>query len=213
MTDGHQGAQQTLERIRASGVIGIVRARTQAIALEQAIRVISVGLPVLEVSLTTPGGLEVIEQLAHGDHGAVVGAGTVLDAGTARSVISAGGRVIVCPTFNPDVVRVAVRHDVAVVPGCLTPTEMDSAMRLGATAVKIFPAHTWSPAALAGLLQAMPHLPCVPTGGVGPDNAADWIAAGAVALGVGSALTAVDDPGPVVDQLRRSIDDARRSGD
>lgn len=211
MTEKMRSAQQTLEEIRSSGVIGIVRASSRWIALEQATRVIEAGLPVVEVSLTTPGGLEVIEELAHGDHGAVVGAGTVLDADTARSVISAGGQVIVCPTFNPDVVRVAVRHDVAVVPGCLTPTEMDTAMRLGATAVKIFPAHTWSPAALAGLLQAMPHLPCVPTGGVGPDNAADWISAGAVALGVGSALTAVRDPGPVVDQLRRSIADARSS--
>jgi len=209
MTDRQTNAQLTLEKIRGSGVIGIVRASSRWIALEQASRVIAAGLPVVEVSLTTPGGLDVIEELAHGAHGSIVGAGTVLDADTARSVISAGGQVIVCPTFNPDVVEVAVRHDVAVVPGCLTPTEMDTAMRLGATAVKIFPAHTWSPAALAGLLQAMPHLPCVPTGGVNPENAADWIAAGAVALGVGSALTAVDDPGPVVDQLRRSIAQAR----
>jgi|SRR5690348_15380168 len=210
MTD-HKGAQATLDQIRSSGVIGIVRAQTQAVGLEQASRVIAAGLPVVEVSLTTPGGLDVIAELAGGDHGAVVGAGTVLDEYTARSVIAAGGQVIVCPTFNPDVVRVAVRHDVAVVPGCLTPTEMDTAMRLGATAVKIFPAHTWSPAALSGLLQAMPHLPCVPTGGVGPENAADWIAAGAVALGVGSALTAVEDPRPVVDELRRCIDDTRSS--
>ena len=82
-------------------------------------------------------------------------------------------------------------------------------MNLGATATKIFPAHTWTPRALRGLLEAMPDLPCVPTGGVGPDNAAEWIEAGALALGVGSALTAADDPTSVVADLLRTVEAAR----
>jgi 2-dehydro-3-deoxyphosphogluconate aldolase/(4S)-4-hydroxy-2-oxoglutarate aldolase len=202
-------AQQTFVRIRESGVIGIVRTRSADLARDQARRVIAAGLPVVEVSLTTPGALGVIAGLTGEDHGAVVGAGTVLDADAARAVIEAGAQLLVSPVCDPEMIRLAVRHDVAVVPGCLTPTEMTNAMKLGATAVKIFPAHNWSPAALAGVLQALPELPCVPTGGVGPDDAGAWIAAGAVAVGVGSALTSINDPQPVVARLRRAVCEAR----
>ena len=206
-------AQQTLELVRQSGVIGIVRATSRSTALEQAQRVINAGLPVVEVSLTTPGGLGVIETLVRANPDAVIGAGTVLDVTAAEAVVAAGGRIIVTPNFEPDVVRVAVRHGVAVVPGCLTPTEMTAAMRLGATAVKIFPAHLWTPAALTGMLQALPELPCVPTGGVGPDNIGQWLRAGAVAVGIGSALTAAADPAPVVAALRRRVAETRTGRD
>ena len=213
-------ALETLQAIRNSGVIGIVRTTSEEVALFQSERVIRAGLPVVnaptlaaergvEVSLTTPGALRVVERLVRSDSGAIVGVGTVMDKPSAQAAIDAGGQILVCPTFNPEVIDVALAHDVAVVPGCLSPTEMVNAMRLGATAVKIFPAHTWSPEALAGMLQALPDLACVPTGGVNPDNAAAWIAAGAIAVGVGSALTAVDDPAPVVEELALAIAGAR----
>lgn len=203
-------AQETSDLVRASGVIGIVRARDEATGLQQARRVLAAGLPVVEVSLTTPGALATISALVAEHPDAVVGAGTVLDAETVDRVVDLGGRVVVSPSFHPEVVAAAVRRGVAVFPGCLTPTEMLAALALGATGVKIFPAHLWSPAALAGMLQALPHLPCVPTGGIGPDDVGAWIAAGAVAVGVGSALTAVDDPEPVVRGLRTAVDRARR---
>jgi 2-dehydro-3-deoxyphosphogluconate aldolase / (4S)-4-hydroxy-2-oxoglutarate aldolase len=204
-------AQETFEQVRASGVIGIVRTQDEHVALDQARRAIQAGLPVVEVSLTTPGGLSVIETLAGEGHDAVVGAGTVLDAATVDRVVDAGGTVIVSPNFEPAVVEAAVRRGVAVFPGCLTPTEMVHAMALGATAVKIVPAHLWSPAALAGMLQALPQLPCVPTGGVGPDDLGEWIRAGAVAAGIGSALTAAADPAPVVRRLQEAVAEARAS--
>ncbi len=203
-------AQETSDLVRASGVIGIVRARDEATGLQQARRVLAAGLPVVEVSLTTPGALATISALVAEHPDAVVGAGTVLDAETVDRVADLGGRVVVSPSFQPEVVAAAVRRGVAVFPGCLTPSEMLAALALGATGVKIFPAHLWSPAALAGMLQALPDLPCVPTGGIGPDDVGAWIAAGAVAVGVGSALTAVDDPEPVVRGLREAVDRARR---
>lgn len=202
-------AQETFEKVHASGVIGIVRTSDEQTALDQARRAIKAGLPVVEVSLTTPGGLRVIETLAAEGHEASIGAGTVLDAPTVDAVADLGGRLVVSPTFDPEVVAAAVRRGIAVFPGCFTPSEMLAAMALGATGVKIFPAHVWSPSALAGMLQALPQLPCIPTGGIGPADVGNWIRAGAVAAGIGSALTAAADPAPVVRRLRASIDEAR----
>jgi 2-dehydro-3-deoxyphosphogluconate aldolase/(4S)-4-hydroxy-2-oxoglutarate aldolase len=191
-------------RVRASGVLAIIRTGSAEVAQRQAERVLEAGLPVVEVSLTTPDALSVIASLASSSD-AVIGAGTVTSAELARRAIAAGSRILVSPNLVPSVIEVAVEHDVAVLPGCLTPTEMTTAMELGATAVKIFPAQLWSPNALGGLLQALPDLPCVPTGGIGPDDAADWIAAGAVAVGVGSALTAAADVLDVVAELGARI--------
>lgn len=182
-------SRAVFDQVRASGVVAIIRTGSAETARRQASRVLDAGLPVVEVSLTTPDALSVISSLASSTD-AVIGAGTVTSAALARAAIAAGSRILVSPNLVPAVVEVAVEHDVAVLPGCMTPTEMTTAMDLGATAVKIFPAQVWSPGALRGLLQALPDLPCVPTGGIGPENAADWIAAGAVAVGVGSALTA-----------------------
>lgn len=202
-------AADALESIARTGVVGIVRESDPATALTRARAVIGAGLEVVEVSLTTPGALGVLEELAAEGHRAVLGAGTVLDPASARAVIAAGGRLLVCPTYSPAVVEVALAHDVLVLPGCLTPTEMVAAARQGALAVKIFPAHLWTPASLAGLLQALPWLDCVPTGGVSPRNAPDWIRAGATAVGVGAALTASLDPVAAVSDLRSAIDRAR----
>jgi 2-dehydro-3-deoxyphosphogluconate aldolase/(4S)-4-hydroxy-2-oxoglutarate aldolase len=197
------------DQVRASGVVAIIRTDSAETARRQAERVLAAGLPVVEVSLTTPDALSVISSLAAssatGSPGAVIGAGTVTTAKAARDAIAAGSRILVSPTLVPAVIEVAVEHDVAVLPGCMTPTEMTTAMALGATAVKIFPAQVWSPHALRGLLQALPDLPCVPTGGIGPDDVAAWIAAGAAAVGVGSALTAAENVTDVVAALGARI--------
>jgi 2-dehydro-3-deoxyphosphogluconate aldolase / (4S)-4-hydroxy-2-oxoglutarate aldolase len=197
-------SRAVFEQVRASGVVAIIRTDSAETARRQAERVLAAGLPVVEVSLTTPDALSVISALA-GASDAVIGAGTVTTATAARDAIAAGSRILVSPTLTPAVIEVAVEHDVAVLPGCMTPTEMTTAMGLGATAVKIFPAQIWSPHALRGLLQALPQLPCVPTGGIGPDDAADWIAAGAAAVGVGSALTAAANVTDVVAALGARI--------
>lgn len=201
-------AKDTLERMSASGVVAIVRTTTTDEARAQVGTLLEAGLPVVEVSMTTPGATDVIAEYA-GTPGAVIGAGTVLDVQAAKSVVDAGAEIIVSPDLNEDVVRFAAERDIASLPGCLTPSEMMRAMRVGASAVKIFPAHVWSPAALAGMLQALPQLRCVPTGGVSPDSAPSWIAAGALAVGVGAALTQVADPAAQATALQASIARAR----
>ena len=197
-------SRAVFEQVRGSGVVAIIRTKSADVAWQQATRVLEAGLPVVEVSLTTPDALSVISRLASSSD-AVIGAGTVTSAKLAHAAIAAGSRILVSPTMVPEVIEVAVEHDVAVLPGCMTPTEMTTAMELGATAVKIFPAQVWSPDALRGLLQAVPDLPTVPTGGIGPDDAADWIAAGAIAVGVGSALTAAENVTDVVAALGARI--------
>ncbi|MER7506579.1 bifunctional 4-hydroxy-2-oxoglutarate aldolase/2-dehydro-3-deoxy-phosphogluconate aldolase [Nonomuraea pusilla] len=121
--------------------------------------------------------------------GALVGAGTVLDASQAALAIQAGARFLVCPSLSRDVIRTAHRHGVPVVAGASTPTEIVTALEEGADLVKLFPAAQSSPQALRDVLQALPHAPLVPTGGVTARTAPDWIAAGAVAVGMGGELT------------------------
>lgn len=203
-------AGEAFDVVAAQGVVAIVRTGSAAAAAEAATTILDAGLDAVEVSLTTPGALDVVRDLAAAGRG-VIGAGTVRTLDDARAAHAAGARFLVSPVLDVDVVRYAVEHDLAAFPGCVTPTEMETARRAGAHAVKIFPAHLWSPAALRGLLEAMPDLPCVPTGGVGPADAAEWIAAGAVALGIGGALTRADDPAAAVAQLLGEIADARAS--
>lgn len=197
-------AVETFAAIAEQGVIGILRTRSRAEASEASATLLTAGLAAVEVSLTTPGALQVIAE-----HAGRVGAGTVRTVADARDAHAAGAAFLVSPNLDLEVVRYAVDHDLAVVPGCLTPTEMTTAQRAGASAVKIFPAHLWSPAALRGMLEAMPDLRCVPTGGVSPGSAPEWIAAGAVAVGVGGALTRADDASTAVADLLAAVRDAR----
>jgi 2-dehydro-3-deoxyphosphogluconate aldolase/(4S)-4-hydroxy-2-oxoglutarate aldolase len=118
----------------------------------------------------------------------LLGAGTVVDAATARAAIAAGAQFIVGPVFRPEVIAEAHAHEVPVMPGCFTPTEILSAWDAGADVVKVFPATALGPGYLKDVRAPLPHVKLMPTGGVTVDNAGDWIAAGAVAVGVGSAL-------------------------
>lgn len=198
-----------LEQLRRQGVVAIVRTKDPDSALANARTLLASGLTVLEVALTTPGALGVIRQLRAEASNALIGAGTVTDEQLAAAAIEAGAQFLVSPNFRTDVISLANHRAVATVPGCLTPTEMIDAMDAGATAVKVFPAHLWTPTALAGILEALPHLPCVPTGGISPQTAPDWIAAGALAVGMGASLTKASDPGQQARTLQRAIDDVR----
>jgi len=205
-----QSAREVTAAIVGSGVIGIVRSEgpEQAIALSR--QIWAAGVDVVEVALTTPRGLQAIETLsAEVTGGRVLGAGTVLDATTARLAILAGARLLVTPTLVEDVIEVAQLYDVATVIGCSTPTEMLRATTLGADLVKVFPASGWSPRSLADVLAALPQLDLVPTGGISPQDAAGWIAAGARAVGIGSGLTKGDDPAAQVRTLLASLREAR----
>ena len=147
------------------------------------------GVRAIEVTMTVPGAVALIGQLAAAlPAGVLLGAGTVVDGDTARAVIDAGARFIVSPVFRRDVVAVCIERGVAACPGCFSPTEILDAHDMGADIVKVFPATALGPQYVKDLRAPMPRLRLMPTGGVSLDNAGDWIRAGAVAVGVGSSL-------------------------
>jgi 2-dehydro-3-deoxyphosphogluconate aldolase/(4S)-4-hydroxy-2-oxoglutarate aldolase len=155
------------------------------------------GVGAVEITLTTPGALEAIAELASDRApGYIVGAGTVLDEPAARAAIAAGARFVVSPTLDRAVVRCCRDAGVPCMPGALTPTELLEAWRAGASVVKLFPASAVGPRYLREVLAPLPFLRVVPSGGVSLDNASDWIRAGAVAVSVGGALVSA----PVVRQ-------------
>ena len=139
--------------------------------------------------MTTPGALDVIKEATrrYGDE-VLFGAGSVLDAETARAAMLAGAGFVVAPTLKPSVIEMCARYSILVIPGCFTPTEMLTAWELGADMVKLFPAEIGGPALVKAILAPLPQLKIVPVGGVDLKTAADFIRAGAVALGVGSSL-------------------------
>jgi len=143
----------------------------------------------MEVTMTTPGALDVIaDAVKRFGHEILFGAGTVLDPETARSVLLAGADFVVSPTLNLEVIALCNRYGIPVIPGCFTPTEMLTAWEAGADLIKLFPAEVGGPAWIKALLAPLPQLKIVPVGGVDINTAAAFIRNGAVALGVGGAL-------------------------
>jgi 2-dehydro-3-deoxyphosphogluconate aldolase / (4S)-4-hydroxy-2-oxoglutarate aldolase len=190
--------------LAAERVIAILRCSGAAQAVESAKALIAEGIRIIEVSLNTPGAVKAIEELSAycaNIPGAVIGAGTVLDAGTVERVGAAGARFFVAPTFDFEAVAVANEYGMAPIPGCATPTEMLRAHRAGAAAIKVFPATLWTPEGLQNVVRAMPFLQLIPTGGVGIGQAPEWLAAGAAGLGIGSALAQAKN----VRQLKEAI--------
>ncbi len=196
-----------LTLIRETGVIAIMRAQRadSLIAAADAIR--AGGVRAIEVTMTTPGALDVIRAATarYGDT-VLFGAGSVLDPETARAALLAGADFIVAPTLKVEVVALCNRYGVPVIPGCFTPTEMVTAWEAGADMVKLFPAELGGPALVKALRAPLPQLEIVPVGGVDLTNAADFIRSGAAALGIGSSLInqALLDAGDMVELTRRA---------
>lgn len=184
--DKHTVFQGILER----GTVGIVRADTPEAALQIAEACIAGGVTALEVAFTTPDTLGVLRALRerHGD-GVLLGAGTVLDAETARAAILAGAQFIISPGVNVDTITLCQRYQVLAMPGAMTPTEIVTALQAGADIVKVFPAEMFGPAYIKALRAPLPQAPLMPTGGVTVENLAEWFASGAVAVGIGSSLS------------------------
>ncbi|WP_292932556.1 bifunctional 2-keto-4-hydroxyglutarate aldolase/2-keto-3-deoxy-6-phosphogluconate aldolase [Noviherbaspirillum sp.] len=180
-----------LNAILQNPIVGIIRAPDADAALQLADACITGGITVLEVSLTTPDGLDVIRSLVkrYGND-AMIGAGTVLDAATARLSILAGSRFILSPSFDVEVIQTCNRYQVVSMPGVATATEVVKAMESGADIVKVFPGDAFGPAYLKALRAPLPHAPLMPSGGVTLENMDAWFACGAVAVGVGGSLTA-----------------------
>ncbi len=183
------GKASALELIRNTGVIAIMRAESSAELLRAAEAIRQGGVCAIEVTMTTPGALAVIEQATAGaDEGVAFGAGTVLDAESARAAILAGAQFLVAPTLSAAVIAMARRYRVPVLPGAYTPTEILTAWEAGADMVKVFPASLGGPELIKALKAPLPQVELVPVGGVEVENTADFIRAGAAAVGVGSAL-------------------------
>jgi 2-dehydro-3-deoxyphosphogluconate aldolase/(4S)-4-hydroxy-2-oxoglutarate aldolase len=168
----------------------VIRASSPKSARAAAEAVAEGGIPVFEITMTVPNAIQVIRELAKDNSaGFLVGAGTVLDADSALLCLDAGAQFLVSPGLDIGMIGVGRKSDVPVLPGALTPTEIMAAAKAGADLIKIFPcANVGGPAYIKSLRGPFPKLPFIPTGGVNLDNAADFIRAGATALGVGGEL-------------------------
>ena len=183
--------EQIIQGITDCGLVAVVRAESS----EQAIRIteacIEGGVAAIELTFTVPFAHEVIETLAkrYTHDEIILGAGTVLDPETARIAMLSGAQFIVSPCFSEELVRFCNRYRCPVMPGVMTVTEAIHAMEAGADILKVFPGELSGPRFIQAIRGPLPHARIMPTGGVSVDNAAEWIKAGAVALGAGSALT------------------------
>ncbi|HTU33284.1 MAG TPA: bifunctional 4-hydroxy-2-oxoglutarate aldolase/2-dehydro-3-deoxy-phosphogluconate aldolase [Candidatus Acidoferrum sp.] len=199
--------------ITEAGIVPVVRASNSEQALLAAEAVCAGGIPIVEITMTVPGAIDLIAQLARtvGDT-ALVGAGTVLDADTARKCISAGAKFIVSPGFDRETADLVWREGRLMMAGALTPTEIMAAWKAGADFVKIFPCGSMGGAKYIRALRGpFPHIPFIPTGGVNLETAGDLIRAGAAALGVGGELIQADalksgDAGVITQNARKFLE-------
>ncbi len=181
-----------LKRIEETGIVAVVRAENPDQALKVADAIKTGGIQAIEITMTVPGAVEVIKELAdtYSNDEILIGAGSVLDSETARTCILAGAEYIVAPIFDVETIKLCNRYQKAVMPGCMSVTEVLRAMEAGADVVKVFPATLFGPKIIKAIKGPLPQAPLLPTGGVNLDNVAEWIKAGSFAVGVGSALTA-----------------------
>lgn len=172
-----------------TGVVAIVRLNSSESLTRVAEAIAAGGVRYIEFTMTTPGALDVLGTVAAKFGDAVsFGAGTVLDAESARAAILAGARFVVAPNLNPDVITLCQRYSVPVMPGALSPTEILQAWELGADVVKVFPCSAFGPEYISAVLAPLPQVKLAPVGGVDLDNVAAYMKAGAACVGVGSSL-------------------------
>jgi 2-dehydro-3-deoxyphosphogluconate aldolase/(4S)-4-hydroxy-2-oxoglutarate aldolase len=206
---------EIVREIERTGVVAVIRMK-EADKLRAVIdALIEGGVRALELTMTVPGAVGLIEQLARDLPGEFqLGAGTVLDPETARQVILAGAKYVVSPALNLDTIQLCHRYDVAVMPGCFTPTEILAAWQAGADVVKVFPATALGPQFFKDVRGPLPQVKMMPTGGVTMENAGEWIKAGASAIGVGTALVdtkavAAGDFKQITANAKRLVDSVR----
>jgi 2-dehydro-3-deoxyphosphogluconate aldolase/(4S)-4-hydroxy-2-oxoglutarate aldolase len=182
-------AKGSMERILDTGVVAIMRANNPDQLLGAATAVLAGGVVAIEVTMTTPGALDIVRQATSQFAKEVMfGVGSVLDAETARAAILAGAQFVVCPTFKPETIEICKRYSVPVVPGAYTPTEILTAWEAGANAVKVFPASAGGPAYIKAIKAPLPQVSLSAVGGVTLENTAEFIRAGVDFVGVGGEL-------------------------
>ena len=198
--------EQVLARLRSCGLVAVVRAKDAGDAMRIAEACIEGGCAGIELTYTTPGVNAIIEKMAREYDGTdfVIGAGTVMDPETARMAILSGAQYVVSPYFN--------RYRVACMPGAMSIAEVVAGMEAGADIIKVFPGELFGPKILKSIHGPIPQAELMPTGGVSLDNVAEWIAAGAVAVGAGGSLTAgakTGDYGKITETARQFVEKIR----
>ena len=182
-----------LNKLENAGVIAVVRGETVEEAIKASNAIVKGGITGIELTFTVPNADHAIAELAANykkDPTIVIGAGTVLDAVTARLAIIAGAEFIVSPCFDKETAKICNLYQIPYLPGCMTITEMKTALTYGADIVKLFPGSTFGPSIVKAFKAPLPHLNIMPTGGVSLANMQDWFVAGVVAVGVGGNLLA-----------------------
>jgi 2-dehydro-3-deoxyphosphogluconate aldolase/(4S)-4-hydroxy-2-oxoglutarate aldolase len=211
MNVAQAGRAATVAAIEASGAVAVIRMKEPDKLRAVVDALAEGGVTALEVTMTVPRAIPMIEALAPAlPRGFLLGAGTVLDPETARLAILAGAHFVVSPIFRPETIALCHRYDVPAMPGCFTPTEILTAWEAGADVVKVFPATSLGPGFFKDVRGPLPQVKLMPTGGVSLDNAGEWIKAGAVAVGVGTALLdakaiAAGDYGVITANARRLV--------
>ena len=178
---------KSLQGLINTGLIVIIRAESSKELKEAAIALREGGARFIEVTMTTPNALKVIGEISKSLSDVIIGVGSVLDPETAKAAILSGAEFVVCPTLNRDVIRLCNRYSKIVIPGAFTPTEILSAWETGADLVKVFPS-SGGPSYIKAIKAPLPQISLVPVGGVNIENVADFIKAGASAVGVGGNL-------------------------
>src|SRR5712692_2136073 len=181
--------ESQLRHVLDCGIVAVVRSPDSQQLVEVARALADGGVTVVEITMTVPNALDVVRQVRHalGDR-LLLGAGTILDAETARAALLAGAEYLVAPTLNRDVIRVCRRYDKLVMPGAFTPTEILTAWEAGADIVMVFPADVVGPAFFKALRGPLPQVRLMPTGGVDLTTASSFLQAGACCLGIGGQL-------------------------
>lgn len=180
-----------LSKLKKIGVIAVVRGATTEAAIKSSEAIIAGGMKGIELTFTVPNAAQVIGTLVEkyrADAEVVIGAGTVLDATTARLAIMSGAEFIVSPTFDNETAEICNLYQIPYLPGCMTITEMKTALNSGVDIIKLFPGNAYGPSIISAFKAPLPQLNIMPTGGVSLDNLEAWFKAGVVAVGVGGNL-------------------------
>lgn len=205
---------EIIKRIEDTGIVAVVRAENTEKAMNISKACMAGGIDAIEVTFTVPGAHKVIEDLTNEfGNKLLVGAGTVLDSETARIAILAGAKYIVSPGFDLDTAKLCNRYQIPYMPGCMTITEMITAMEAGADVIKVFPGSAFGPSFIKAIKGPLPQAVLMPTGGVSLDNVDQWIRNGCVAVGAGGALTkgSAEDITATAKKFVSKIKEARKS--
>lgn len=207
---------EIVNQIIESGVVAVIRADSKQEGVKIIEAVAKGGIKAIEITLTVPFAVDIIKEIvqAYADEDLIIGAGTVLDAESARACILAGAQYIVSPAFDEETVKLCNRYGVPMMPGIMTPTEALRALEFGVDILKVFPGGAFGPKIIKDFKGPIPQGNYMPTGGVSPENVGEWIKNGAVAVGAGSVLTKgakTGDYAAVTETAKRFVEEVRRA--